>query len=86
MNFHYHWWYTDNLNSRCESFDAARGELKRYLPWIEKAYDAVGAQIEPNDTVYFYESEEDMNADQDGAWTPSITTVIGQDCKRGKCI
>ena len=52
------------------SMEEALRELGRHVRWIEEAWTAPSCD---GSTTYFYASEEERDADQEGAYAPQIT-------------
>ena len=77
----YKWYYSDNQQGISVTWDDAYAQLCSRIPWLD--YARINAHTEygyinaPDDTIYFYETEDDA-VDDDGAYTPSITTLKGK--------
>lgn len=69
----YRWYVSDNLQGEVKTYEDALDGLKEHLPWVDEAWTFTPSPFEHKE--FFYRTEEDMNADEDGAYTPFIQTI-----------
>ncbi len=69
----YCWYVSDNLQGEAESYEDAFDSMKDHLPWIDEAWTVIPSPFEQKE--FFYRTEEEMEEDEDGTYTPFIQAV-----------